>query len=506
MGPNDPLYLSDEELDLATDEELIGYYQALSELEAESREWRLQPRQLVWEELSSEAFELLAGGAAGPGKSNWALWHMYHHALKYPGFEGLLLRRSFPELRRSLILESWKLFDRTKARYLMGQNVWRFANGSLLEFGYLERDQDVYRYQGGNYDAIGIDELTQFPTDFPWVYLMSRCRTTVAKAAMGVRPHMIATANPGNVGGLWVKTRFVDPSPPNVVFDATIDIIGEAPRIVKRAFGPGRLADNAYIDAGQYRMALANLPDKVRRQLEDGDWDVVEGQYFDEWDRKIHVVAPFTIPEWWTRIGGLDYGFANPFCHLSAAFDDEGRCFVYREHYRTRLTPPLQAQLILEAERATRDRPAEKLAYRVADPSIWAHSGVGPPIADQYRDAGMLVRRANNARIDGWARVREYLRLDPDSHLPRLFIFANCTNLIRTLPALVHDQHRPEDLDTKGEDHAADALRYLLMSRPFTARSPQAAYNPRIPEHRMARRIQRSGKPQGILTPVGRLK
>jgi len=468
------LNIDDELLAHATDEELASLYDAIEELLDDGGAWELQDRQLVAERLSmsGEVFEVLYGGAVGGGKSEWLLWHMYQCCIRFPGFSALLLRRTFPELRRSLIMRSWARFDRSLGRYNVSEHTWYFHNGSVLEFGFCESDRDVFQYQSAEYDAIGFDELTQFETDFAWTYLASRCRTTVRKTLAGFpKPHMVAGTNPGNVGGIWVKKRFVDPCEPGEVFTEEIMFEDGTSQVVGRAFVPAKLGDNRFVNKALYNVALANLGTKLRLQLLDGSWDVVEGQFFEEWDRSVHVCAPFKIPDWWTRFTGYDYGYANPACHLWAALDPDGRIVVYREMYETRQLVRGQANLIHAAEKAD---PAlgkmhrEHITYRVADPSIWTHTGQGPPIASQFVDEGISFLKANNARIDGWMRLRSYLALEEGEGAQRagIVIFSTCRNLIRTLPMLVHDAKRPEDLNTRQEDHAADALRYLVMSRP----------------------------------------
>lgn len=502
----EPWRLTDEQIDRLEPHELAEYLGLLeAERVARIEAWTYLPRQQVAEDrITAGVFELLYGGAVGGGKSDWLLHHQYDLALRYPNFRGLLIRRTFPELRRSLIERSWEKFDRDLARYVATDHTWRFKNGSTIEFGYCERDLDVYQYQSAEYDNIGWDELTQFPTSFPYLYLLSRLRTSIAKTLRGLRPHVTAGTNPGGVGGAWVKQRFVDVAPENQPHEVTVEIPGETePRSIIRCYVPAKLSDNPYINSSAYRSALALLPDDIRRSLEDGSWDVVEGQYFSEWRRHIHVVEPFEIPHWWTRIGGLDYGYANPFCHLWAAFDGDENCYIYREAYETGLTPSMQARRVLGME-----TPNEHLIYRVADPSIWIRTGAGPPIAQQYAEAGLIFRKANNARIDGWARVRERLRVDEVTGKPTVFVFSTCTNLIRTLPLLVYDKTKPEDLNTDGEDHAADTLRYLLMSRPNRSRRPDP--KPSTMEERMAERHQkrRRDRERGVMDhPVlGRLE
>lgn len=509
------IFIPDELLERASDEELELYVRALQAEEKAVGEWELQDRQLAAEEMAGETvFELLYGGAAGGGKSEWLLYHMYRLAVTYPGFKGLMLRRTFPELRRSLIVRSFERFDTkgtsalaagVKCKYKATEHVWHFSNGSTIEFGFCEADRDVYQYQSAEYDCVAWDELTQFPTDFPYRYLMSRVRTRIELRVKGLRPHVVAGTNPGNVGGAWVKGRFVDLGAPGVIHDVVLEVDGQAARTVNRVFVPAKLSDNRYIDAPSYRMMLANLDPATRAALEDGSWDVVEGQFFTEWRRELHVIKPFAIPDWWQRARAIDYGYAAPFCCLWGAWDGDGNVYIYRELYGPGLTPRKQASRILALTKQKGGR-REQVAYSVADPSVFAHTGVGPPIAQQYIDEGLSVRKANNARIDGWARVHEYLTPDDETGKPAVFIFSTCLNLIRTLPMLVHDKNHPEDLDTDGEDHAGDTLRYLLMSRPRRSRRP--AHEPTTVEERMAasRRKRRLGRGAVMEdTPLGRV-
>lgn len=491
-----------ELLEHASDAELDLYVSYLAdEADAQDLEggrWVLQPRQQAAENAladldSAMSQELLYGGTAGPGKTEFLLWHVYHACLNYPGLRWLMLRRTFSELRRSLVVRSLERFDRDECRYVITENTWKFRNGSSIEFGYAETDKDVYQYQSAEYDGVAWDELTQWPTPFCYLYLFSRVRSRISMLARGWVPHVIAGTNPGYIGGAWVKARFIDPSPPERRFIVESEVEGE---FGARIFIPGRLEDNKYINRKQYVAGLANLPKAQREALLEGSWDSIEGQYFSEWDRRLHVVDPFEIPGWWTRVRGIDYGHFAPWCCLWAAFDNDGRCVVYREGYATGLTPRQQCEWIL-AHQAL----GEKVAYSVIDPSTYAKTGVGMPIAQQYMDAGVPVRRALNARVSGWARLREYLRAEPDADgnpQAGLRVFSTCANLIRTLPMLVHDETNPEDLDSDGEDHAPDALRYLLMSRPPMARKP-ASEQPwtvegRMAQHRKDRELERTGR------------
>ena len=276
---------------------------------------------------------------------------------------------------------------------------------------------------------------------------MSRLRAPYELTRQGLVPHTVAATNPGNVGGGWVRKRFIDSGPPEVIHE-TRD--AESGVRCRRVFVPAKLEDNFFIDQEAYDANLSMLDEATRKALRDGSWDVVEGQYFTEFDRDVHVVAPFAIPSWWTRIRGYDFGHANPAAMVWLAFDGDGNGYVYREFYQAGLTIPAQAARIKDlsvmVDETGRTVP-EPIDYTVADPSIWTQTGAGPPIASQFTDNGVVMRRAKNARVDGWLRVREFLAPDTTTGEPRLRFFETCTDLIRTLPMLVRDVAKPEDLN-----------------------------------------------------------
>lgn len=460
--------LPPELLETLSDDELAAYIEATQVCARHDGAWNLQPKQQQAEDLcdrlmgEGDVFELLYGGSAGGGKSIWLLWHLYHNALRFPGFSGMLFRRTYGELQKTAIDESWRRFDTKRATYNATHRRWTFDNGSMITFGYVDSDRDVHQFDGWEGDVLAWDELTTFPTDYPYRYMFSRLRTSIAKSVQGLVPHVIAGTNPHRSGVAWVKPRWIDDALPLEVHveETTLDS-GEVRRL-KRVFVPAKLADNKYINADAYRQGLAMLDAATRKALEDGNWDVIEGAYFPEFDREVHVIAPFEIPSWWRRIGGYDFGIAAPAAHLWCAFDGDGTAYFYREFYARNMTLPEQAAAIKGAE-----GPGERIDYRVADPSIFNRSGAGPPIASQFVDLGLPFRRANNARVDGWARLRGYLRPSvrwqesegsPVILKPRMFIFSTCPNFIRTLPLLVHSDKNPEDCDSAGDDHLPDCI------------------------------------------------
>ena len=403
--------------------------------------------------LAAPEQDVLYGGAAGGGKSYAMLvdplrfMHIKEH-------RALLLRKSMPELRE-LIDKSRELYPKafpgTKFREV--EKIWKFPSGATLEFGYLDRDADVYRYQGQSYTWIGIDELTQYPTEFPLQYLQSRLRTTNTKIKCYIR----CTANPGGVGGSWVKNRYLDPAPPNEYF------IGKDK--ITRKFIPARLTDNPYLaEDGKYEKMLESLPPIQKRQLLEGNWDVSEGAAFVEFEYEKHCIAPYELPKSWERIKGIDYGYAAESAVIWAALDPtDETLIVYRELYKKGLTGKDLATLIWQYEKE------DKLSVRgVLDSAAWARTGTtGPTVGEVLTAAGHKLRRADKNRIQGKIQIHERLKSNEKGR-PRLQIFKTCPNLIRELQGIPVDPNRPEDVDTKASDHAYDALRYLIMSRPRT--------------------------------------
>jgi hypothetical protein len=401
--------------------------------------------------LAAGETDVLYGGAAGGGKSYAMLVDPLRYAHK-AAHRALILRRSMPELRE-LIDKSRELYPRAfpGCKYREVEKLWTFPSGAKIEFGFLERDADVYRYQGQAYSWIGFDEITHQATEFGWNYLASRLRTTDPE----IIPYMRCTANPGGVGAHWVKKRYIDPSPPNSGFQGSDGIT--------RKFIPARLDDNPYLATdGRYEQMLKSLPDVQRKQLLEGNWDVAEGAAFTEFSPPVHVVTPFEIPLHWQRVKGIDYGYASESCCVWGAVDpSDGTLIIYRELYRKGMTGEELAMMLTNME------VEDPMSISgVLDTACWSRTGhTGPTIAEALIRAGHKLRPADKNRIAGKIQIHEYLKLQ-QSGRPRLQIFNTCPNLIRELQSIPLDKSNPEDVDTHASDHAYDALRYLIMSRP----------------------------------------
>jgi len=401
--------------------------------------------------LASGETDVLYGGSAGGGKS----YAMIVDPLRYahrPAHRALILRRSMPELRE-LIDKSRELYPKAfkGAKFREVEKVWNFPSGAKIEFGFLERDADVYRYQGQAYSWIGFDEITHLPTEYSWNYLASRLRTTDPE----IVPYMRCTANPGGVGASWVKKRYISPSPPNEAFKGQDGLT--------RKFIPARLQDNPYLAMdGRYEQMLMSLPPTQRRQLLEGNWDVAEGAAFTEFNLEMHVIPPFDIPIHWERIKGIDYGYASESACIWGALDNsDGTLIIYRELYAKNLLGTELAQMLTNMELED--------PYSIAgvlDTACWNRTGTtGPTVGETLVKAGHKLRRADKNRIQGKIQIHEYLKSRPNGR-PKIQIFNTCPNLIRELQSIPLSKNNPEDVDTHADDHAYDALRYLIMSRP----------------------------------------
>ena len=401
--------------------------------------------------LAAPERDVLYGGAAGGGKSYAMLIDPLRFAHR-AAHRALILRRSMPELRE-LIDKSRELYPKAfpGCKYKEVEKLWNFPSGAKVEFGFLERDADVYRYQGQAYSWIGFDEITHLPTEFGWNYLASRLRTTDSD----ITPYMRCTANPGGVGATWVKKRYVDPHPPNESFTGEDNLT--------RKFIPARLEDNPYLaEDGRYEEMLKALPPTQRRQLLEGNWDVNEGAAFTEFEQDIHVITPFEIPISWERTKGIDYGYASESsCVWGTVDPSDGTLIIYRELYQKGLTGEDLGDRITQMELSD-----PYSVQGVLDTAAWARTGTtGPTVGESLIRAGHKLRRADKNRVQGKVQIHEYLKVQ-QSGRPRLQIFNTCPNLIRELQSIPLDKNNPEDVDTHAPDHAYDALRYLIMSRP----------------------------------------
>lgn len=428
-----------------------------------------QPKQKIF--LRAKTKHVGYGGSRGGGKS-FAIRHKaILLCLRYDGIRTLIVRRTYPELMNNhvnqlkrllfpLIKEKLVSFNKTEMKF-------EFWNGSIIDLTYCAKDADLDKMQGVEYDVIFIDEATQLSE-----YQM-KVITACVRGVNNFPKRIYYTCNPGGQGHGYIKRIFID----------------------KRYVNGERKEDYTFIQAGvkdnralmkfnpDYIHQLEALPAKKRKAWLDGDWNVYEGQFFEEFvddeshykDRQwTHVIEPFEPPRRWSVYRSYDFGYAKPFSCAWWVVDDDGVIYRIHEFYGCkksepnvglRMTPDEQFREIAKIEREHPWLKGKKI-QGVADPSIWDVSR-GESVAETAERYGIYFDPGDNARIAGWMQCHYRLQFDKNGY-PMMYIFSNCEAFIRTVPLLIHSERMPEDLDTEMEDHVADEWRYLCMTRPIT--------------------------------------
>lgn len=425
--------------------------------------------------IDCPVFEVFYGGARGGGKTDGSLGEWGLHQERYgPHAKGVFFRRELPQLDAA-IARAKEIYLPLGAEWKEQAKTFVFPKGGVLRFRPLERDSDAEKYQGQDYTRVYFEELTNWPDPRP-VDKLKAC----LRSAHGVPCRFRATGNPGGPGHTWVKARYIDPGAYNIVREHGLS----------RVYIPARLEDNRILMGADptyaARLRQAGSAELVRAWLE-GDWDIVEGAFFDCWRSDRHVLRPFPIADDWRIFRALDWGSAAPFSvgwwaiasddyeaenmHGDSVLLQRGALIRVCEWYGAagpnkglKLTVEQVAGGILERD------PRKEIDPGVADPAIFAEDG-GPSMAERFRRMGLHFRPADNKRVaargamGGWDQMRARLIGSEDG--PMLATFSTCRDSIRTIPALPHDRNRPEDVDTDAEDHAADEWRYACMSRPW---------------------------------------
>lgn len=427
--------------------------------------------------------EVFFGGSRGGGKTDGILGKWALKAGRIGSkFNAVFFRKEMPQ-QDDLIERSRDIFAKLGAGWLEQKKTWIFPNGARVRFRPLETVQDAEKYQGQNLSDACVEEAGNYPTPAPIDRLFGCLRG-------GPEVQLILTANPGGPGHQWIKSRYIDPAPMGMkVLRRELPNGGEH----RYVYIPSRVKDNQILLANDpnyvNRLYLVGSDALVKAWLE-GDWNVVEGAFFDCWSTARHVVRPFTIPEHWLRFRSMDWGSASPFsvgwwAVVSEPFTTaEGQvlprgCLVrYREWYGAS-APNVGLRLTAEeVAKGIKSREAgDKIAYGVLDPSAFAQDG-GPSIAERmFSSHGVKFRPADNTRVamrgrmGGWDAVRSRMKGDEGGRVLIAF-FATCIDTIRTVPVMQHDPNRAEDLDTHSEDHALDDVRYACTSRPWTTATP----------------------------------
>tara|TARA_R110000822_G_scaffold49674_14_gene130123 strand:- start:186 stop:1712 length:1527 start_codon:yes stop_codon:yes gene_type:complete len=461
-----------------------------------------QPRQQMMH--TSPARLILYGGAVGGGKSHALRWEGIRWALKCPGIQIYLFRRTLGELEDNHVRQLKEAVPAELAKYSEQRKSFEFKNGSTIRLCYCEKEHDVERYQGAEIHVLLIDEATHM-TEYQINYLIGRnrlggFRRKVQENLRQFLPRSVFASNPGNVGHSFLKMTFIDAAPPEALFYSRKykDMKNDADKGRLTQFIPAKMQDNMYIDS-DYAGSLGGLPPELQQALVNGDWDSVVGQALHTLNRGKHMLRPFEPPRTVTHFMSLDWGSAAPFS-VGWYFVSDGLIIKEREGWPERWIPPgalvryaewygwdgkrpnhglrydarTVARRILDKENEAGFPPMD---YRVADSSMWSVND-GPSIAHNMSEAtdGVLsMIRSRKSREHNYSEVlcrlagsQNYRTDNEEGDYPMLYITANCLQFWRTVPILTFDSTNPEKgPETKQEDHVYDELAYACRSMPY---------------------------------------
>ena len=419
--------------------------------------------------LADQHRHVAYGGARGGGKS-WAVRvKSILLCLNWPGIKILIVRKTYKELTNNHIVPLQGMLPSSVAKYNKTEKVFTFFNGSTIWFGYCNNDSDLDQYQGAEYDIIFFDEATQLKEE--WLKKIN----LAVRQPNGLPKRTYYTMNPGGVSHNYMKRLFIERK-----YEGA-----EIPNNYN--FTQALVTDNKVLMEIQpeYKAELEALPPKLRKAWLEGDWDIFEGMFFEEFadrpdhyeDRKwTHVIAPFEIPSDWVIYRGLDWGYNKPSSVGWFAVSTDNVIYHFLELYTCTATPNeglkwTPPQLFAEVHRIETEHPWLKgrKIIGIADPAIW-DAETGESIADTAAKHQVFFSKGDHKRIPGWMQCHYRLAFD-DNGYPMFYVFNTCKHFIRTIPLLLYDEHKVEDIDTDGEDHIADMWRYVLMSRPIKPRA-----------------------------------
>jgi hypothetical protein len=421
-------------------------------------------------------------GEAGIITHNSAFLRYLHYgqALKHENFHGLILRRKFPELEQTHIMRVRREAHLLGGTYRETTRTIEWPNGSITRMGHCQTDDDAENYLSAEYDLISFDELVTFPFNMA-MRIISSLRSA---GRTGYTPQVVSGTNPGGPEAWWVRQQYIDREMDREEYPDYDP--------ADYAFIPSKLEDNPYLDK-QYEKTLLALPPMLRKAYRDGSWDVWPGQYFPEWNRNIHVAAR---PDWTPRgcrvYAGIDWGYVRPGCCLWVAIEPEGHAYVFDEYtFKQTITTTVAKEI----KRRSKEWGVKPIY--VADTQMWGgQDQTGEDMRETFARCGVALTQANKDRVNGWQRLRAWLAMAPDGQ-PWMRVHPRCVSLIRTLPSLQQDENKPEDVDTDGDDHWAEALRYVVSARP--APGMQSA-SKRLVEGSVGWLLNREArKPKGLL-------
>jgi hypothetical protein len=408
----------------------------------------------------TSVFEALIGGAAGGGKSD-VLLHEALRQVNHPQYRAIIFRRTNPQLKK-LIDRSQETFQYLSSRpkWNDSKNIWKFPTGAEIKLWHMEHEKNKYDHDGQEYHYIGFDELTHF-TETQYTYLISRCRT----ASPDIRCYVRASAMPIKEGIIWVKQRFIDNGPYEIIKDLESGLT--------RQFIPAKLDDNKILMANDpnYEHKLKSLGSALYHALRFGDWDIIQGAAFDELNKQDHMCKPHNPPLGAQVWRAIDWGFAKPFSIGWYYENSDKQLIRFKEWYgwNGKANTGLRMGAPEVAKEIKKIDSLYNMGYGVADPSIWSKDDDIKSIADAMAMEGIHWEPAKNDRIQG--KMEFHARLRGNDGIPLFKATEDCKHFWRTMPMLQNDERKPEDVDTKMEDHLYDEVRYMFMERPIYGES-----------------------------------
>ncbi len=401
--------------------------------------------------LESKAGETLFGGAAGGGKSYAQVVDSLVYAIRYPKSKQILLRRTLVELEKSLLRTAMEVYPSGIYIYRDAKHSFEFANGSIVDFGYIGQESDVSKYQSTEYDVVRFDELTHF-SESMYIYMLSRVR-----GANDFPKSVKSTTNPGGVGHDFVRKRFVDAGEWGEQFETPAG---------SRIFIPSTVFENKFLldRDPEYVKRLENLSEKDKQALLYGNWDIFEGRFFPEFSRDTHVCSPFEILKNARIYCVFDYGLDMLACYFIAC-DSFSNCTVFKEVYQSGLIISECAKVIKENAKGL------EIEAFIAPPDMWNRNrDSGESLAGIFHKYGINLQKANAKRDVGWYQLKELLKVEKDEFgnmSSRLKIFSTCRNLIRSLGSILVDSAKAFDCANHPHEltHSVDALRYFASYR-----------------------------------------
>jgi len=457
--------------------------------------------------------EALYGGAAGAGKTEVAVWmpliYQFH---EHPLYKGIILRRNLKQLETELISRSKEIYPSLGGVFNETKKKWTFPSGAVQYFGGADKEDDIRKFDSDQYNLISYDEATHF-TEFQYSYLvMSRLRSRCADLPAIAR----SGTNPGNVGHSYFKNRFVKPHKDGY------KLLVDSKTGLKRMFIPARIQDNPTLLANnpEYIQQLMSLSEAEKKAKLYGDWDTYEGQVFkefrlealsDEPDNARHVIDPFSIPSWWPRFIGIDWGYAAYTVIYWSALSPTGRLFVYREYaFKEKKVVDYLTDLINLTTPEERESLLKVLICHSADQNRGEPSTIYEQLTKALRKAEFKcqINLGEKNRLNGKLNLHEFLRWSPkenpakiyggdfdkeyadkiyrlygkqsyieyvkmfetekeETNLPKLQIFNTCPLLVETIPACVYEEtpedgKKKEDVKEFDGDDPYDCIRILL--------------------------------------------